>query len=52
MLLADAGKHPAPAIADLLVAAAAELSDMTVLHVDKASSSSPNSPVSRFSDCA
>ena len=34
-LLADRGQHRAPSIPDLLVAAAAELADLTVLHVDK-----------------
>ena len=34
-LLADRGQHRAPAIPDLLIAAAAELADLTVLHVDK-----------------
>lgn len=34
-LLADLGKHRAPAVPDLLVAAAAELAGLTVLHVDK-----------------
>jgi predicted nucleic acid-binding protein len=35
MLLADQGQHRAPSIPDLLIAAAAELSNLTVLHVDK-----------------
>lgn len=35
MLLADQGRHPAPAVPDLLVAAAAELTGLTVLHLDK-----------------
>jgi predicted nucleic acid-binding protein len=35
MLLADAGQHRGPAIPDLLVAAAAELAGLTVLHVDR-----------------
>lgn len=35
LLLADRGQHRAPAIPDLLVAAAAELDGRTVLHVDK-----------------
>lgn len=35
MLLADRGQHRAPSIADLLVAATAELARLTVLHVDK-----------------
>ena len=34
-LLAGRGRHRAPSVADLLVAATAELSDLTVLHVDK-----------------
>jgi hypothetical protein len=34
-LLADLGKHRAPAVPDLLVAAAAELAGLTVLHCDK-----------------
>jgi hypothetical protein len=34
-LLAGRGQHRAPSIPDLLVAAAAELSDLVVLHVDK-----------------
>jgi predicted nucleic acid-binding protein len=33
--LADQGQHRAPAVPDLLIAAAAELTDLTVLHVDK-----------------
>jgi predicted nucleic acid-binding protein len=33
--LADRGYHRAPSIPDLLVAAAAELAGLTVLHVDK-----------------
>jgi predicted nucleic acid-binding protein len=35
MLLADRGHHRAPSIPDLLIAATAELSRLTVLHVDK-----------------
>jgi predicted nucleic acid-binding protein len=35
MLLADRGQHRAPAIPDLLVAATAELADLTVLALDK-----------------
>jgi predicted nucleic acid-binding protein len=35
LLLADQGRHRAPSIPDLLVAAAAELAGLTVLHVDK-----------------
>lgn len=35
MLLADRGQHRAPAIPDLLVAATAELSGLTVLALDK-----------------
>lgn len=34
-LLADRGMHRAPSVPDLLVAAAAELAGLTVLHVDK-----------------
>ena len=33
--LAEIGKHRAPAIPDLLIAATAELAKLTVLHVDK-----------------
>lgn len=33
--LADLGRHRAPSVADLLVAATAELAGLTVLHVDK-----------------
>ena len=35
MLLADRGQHRAPSIPDLLIAATAELSRLTVLHVGK-----------------
>ena len=35
LLLADQGHHRAPAVADLLLAAIAELEDLTILHVDK-----------------
>lgn len=35
LLLADRGQHRAPSIPDLLIAAAAELGGLTVLHVDK-----------------
>jgi predicted nucleic acid-binding protein len=35
LLLADIGKHRAPSIPDLLIAATAELAGLTVLHVDK-----------------
>lgn len=35
LLLADQGHHRAPSVADLLVAATAELAGLTVLHVDK-----------------
>lgn len=35
MLLAERGQHRAPAIPDLLIAAAADLAQLTVLHVDK-----------------
>jgi predicted nucleic acid-binding protein len=34
-ILAQRGHHRAPAVPDLLVAAIAELADLTVLHVDK-----------------
>jgi predicted nucleic acid-binding protein len=34
-LLADHGEHRAPSIPDLIIAATAELSGLTVLHVDK-----------------
>ena len=34
-MLADRGQHRAPSIPDLLIAAAAELARLTVLHVDK-----------------
>ncbi|HEX7995579.1 MAG TPA: PIN domain nuclease [Streptosporangiaceae bacterium] len=34
-LLADRGEHRAPSIPDLIIAATAELSGLTVLHVDK-----------------
>ncbi len=33
--LADRGQHRGPSVPDLLVAAAAELADLTVLHLDK-----------------
>jgi hypothetical protein len=33
--LADRGQHRAPAVPDLLIAAAGELSELVVLHVDK-----------------
>lgn len=35
-LLADRGRHRAPSVPDLLVAAIAELAGLNVLHVDKA----------------
>ena len=35
LMLADRGQHRAPAIPDLLVAAAAELAELTVLALDK-----------------
>ena len=35
LLLADHGHHRAPSVPDLLVAATAELTGLTVLHVDK-----------------
>lgn len=34
-LLADRGRHRGPSVPDLLIAAAAELGGLTVLHVDK-----------------
>jgi predicted nucleic acid-binding protein len=34
-VLADRGQHRAPSIPDLLIAAAAELAGLTVLHLDK-----------------
>ena len=34
-LLADRGQHRAPSLPDLLIAAAAELAALTVLHLDK-----------------
>jgi predicted nucleic acid-binding protein len=34
-LLADRGQHRAPSIPDLIIAATAELAELTVLHVDK-----------------
>ncbi len=34
-LLADRGQHRAPSIPDLLIAATAELNNLTVLHLDK-----------------
>jgi predicted nucleic acid-binding protein len=34
-LLADRGQHRAPSIPDLIIAATAELSGLTVLHIDK-----------------
>ncbi len=34
-LLADKGQHRAPSIPDLLIAATAELNNLTVLHLDK-----------------
>jgi hypothetical protein len=33
--LADRGQHRAPSIPDLIIAATAELADLTILHVDK-----------------
>lgn len=35
MMLADQGRHRAPSIPDLLIAAVAERSGLTVLHLDK-----------------
>jgi predicted nucleic acid-binding protein len=34
-LLADRGQHRAPSLPDLIIAAIAELADLTVLHLDK-----------------
>lgn len=34
-LLADRGQHRAPSIPDLILAATAELTGLTILHVDK-----------------
>ena len=34
-LLADRGQHRAPSIPDLVIAATAELADLTILHLDK-----------------
>lgn len=34
-LLSERGHHRAPSVPDLLIAATAELADLTVLHVDK-----------------
>ena len=34
-MLAERGRHRAPSIPDLLIAAIAELADLTVLHLDK-----------------
>lgn len=33
--LAERGRHRTPSIPDLLIAAAAELAELTVLHIDK-----------------
>jgi len=35
MLLADLGRHRAPSVPDLIVAATAELAGLTVVHLDK-----------------
>ena len=35
MLLADLGRHRAPSVPDLIVAATAELAGLTVVHRDK-----------------
>jgi predicted nucleic acid-binding protein len=35
MILVDQGRHRAPSVADLLIAAAAERASLTVLHLDK-----------------
>jgi predicted nucleic acid-binding protein len=34
-LLADRGRHRAPSVPDLIIAATAELAGLTVLHLDK-----------------
>jgi predicted nucleic acid-binding protein len=34
-VLADRGQHRAPSIPDLVIAAAAELNGLTILHLDK-----------------
>ena len=34
-LLADRGQHRAPSIPDLIIAATAELTGLTILHLDK-----------------
>jgi predicted nucleic acid-binding protein len=34
-LLADRGRHRAPSVPDLIIAATAELADLTVLHLDR-----------------
>jgi predicted nucleic acid-binding protein len=34
-LLADRGQHRAPSVPDLIIAATAELTGLTVLHLDK-----------------
>lgn len=34
-VLAERGQHRAPSVPDLLIAATAELTELTVLHVDK-----------------
>jgi predicted nucleic acid-binding protein len=44
-LLAERGHHRTPSIPDLLIAATAELASLTVLHLTKTSTSSPNSQV-------
>lgn len=35
VMLAERGQHRAPSIPDLLIAATAELAELTVLHLDK-----------------
>lgn len=35
ILLADLGRHRAPSVPDLIVAATAEMAGLTVLHLDK-----------------
>ncbi len=34
-MLADHGRHPAPSVPDLIIAATAEIAGLTVLHIDK-----------------
>lgn len=53
LLLADRGQHRAPSIPDLLIAATAELANLTILHVDKdfdLIASITGQPVERLAD--